>query len=581
MIPDARSRQRTPIGPHQCRRPPRVVWLTVLVLLTHAAPPVQAQIVERPSDTRPELPRFEEAPERILPVVPLPTETDELSGGGEFFVEGFRIEGSTVFDVEALDALVAPFVKKILSTADLHRARDRVTQHYIDAGYVNSGAFIPDQDVDDGLVTIQIFEGRLEAIEIRGARHYRPEVLESRVALGARVPLSVIDIERHLQLLQQDPRIARVRARVLPGSDRGLARLEIEIDEATRWQGRAEVNNQQTPGIGSIGGRFEFEDSNVLGFGDTLIATYEVTEGLDRWEGRYDLPLGAHETLLYVEGTYSRSDIVSGLRGQFDELGIRTRFRSFGVGFEQPVFQRPAHALRLGLLAEWRQSNTRIRALEGIGGFPFPGTGADENGEITVSVLRFKADWVTRVQSQVFAVRSTLSIGVDALGAGGGSPDEHFVSWLGQAQWARRFEPLGIEALIRFDVQLANSALPALEQFGVGGFHSVRGYRENQLVRDQGLTAAVEFRIPIYRTASGRDVIQLAPFADLGHSFQVRRRIPDEDPETIGSVGVGLRIFPTEWLKAEFYWGESLTSVDRVGDLQDDGFHFRVELTVP
>ena len=102
--------------------------------------------------------------------------------------------------------------------------------------------------------------------------------------------------------------------------------------------------------------------------------------------------------------------------------------------------------------------------------------------------------------NQVIAARSTLSIGLDAFDATqqhGSVPDGQFVTWLGQLQWARRLGDWGIQSIFRTDLQLSNRSLLPMEQCAVGGFNTVRGYRENQLVRDECFIASLELRVPI------------------------------------------------------------------------------------
>jgi hemolysin activation/secretion protein len=88
---------------------------------------------------------------------------------------------------------------------------------------------------------------------------------------------------------------------------------------------------------------------------------------------------------------------------------------------------------------------------------------------------------------QVLAFRSRFSVGMDLLDATNNrvtkdDPDAHFFAWLGQAQWVRRIDPMGIEFLSSLALQISNDSLFPLEQFAVGGRYSVRGYRENTLV---------------------------------------------------------------------------------------------------
>jgi hemolysin activation/secretion protein len=57
--------------------------------------------------------------------------------------------------------------------------------------------------------------------------------------------------------------------------------------------------------------------------------------------------------------------------------------------------------------------------------------------------------------------------------------------------------PWDTEILFRTDLQLANNPLLPLEQLAVGGRYTVRGYQENQLVRDNGVIAQLEARVPV------------------------------------------------------------------------------------
>ena len=136
--------------------------------------------------------------------------------------------------------------------------------------------------------------------------------------------------------------------------------------------------------------------------------------------------------------------------------------------------------------------------------------------------------------------------------------------------------------LFRTDLQLANDALLPLEAFSVGGAHSVRGYREDQFVRDNGWASSLEWRVPVVRlpipyltTRSDEGMVQIAPFFDIGRSWFTDLDTPA--PELIYSIGLGVRWDPTRHIHAELYWGEALTNVETPGnDLQDDGIHFQV-----
>jgi hemolysin activation/secretion protein len=184
------------------------------------------------------------------------------------------------------------------------------------------------------------------------------------------------------------------------------------------------------------------------------------------------------------------------------------------------------------------------------------------------------------------AARSRFSVGVDTLGAtinDADLPDGQFFAWLGQFQWGRRLTASDIQLLFRLDVQLTSEPLLPLEQIAVGGRFSVRGYRENQLVRDNALIASLESRLPIIRNRSWAEFVQLVPFVDFGRGWN--RHLATPEPTTLVGVGLGLRWAATVNtavpLRAQFelFWGLKLKNVDTEGgDLQDQGLHFQFVL---
>ncbi len=210
------------------------------------------------------------------------------------------------------------------------------------------------------------------------------------------------------------------------------------------------------------------------------------------------------------------------------------------------------------------------------------------NGVSNVTVLRFLNEWVDRSSNQVLALRSTLSWGIDAFGAtnnNGNIADGRFFAWLGQFQWVRRLWDTDNQVLIRTDVQLTPDPLLPLEKFAIGGANSVRGYRENQLVRDNGAVASIEFRFPVFTLpipgisrgpADGR--VQFATFYDFGWSKNENGASPD--PRTISSAGIGLRWDPHQKIHAQVYWGIPFRNVDEGGEhsLQDSGIHFLLNM---
>ena len=73
------------------------------------------------------------------------------------------------------------FVGKELSLDDLQRVADVITRHYRDRGYFVARAYIPAQDIRDGMVEITVLEGRVDRVSVKpiGDTRLREQVVQS------------------------------------------------------------------------------------------------------------------------------------------------------------------------------------------------------------------------------------------------------------------------------------------------------------------------------------------------------------------------------------------------------------------
>jgi len=556
-----------------------LIWcLSLFFALLAPVDRAKGQVIQRPADERPELPEFEspEEKEPILPPIIQPSEPEEApSTGPGVFVKRYRIIGSTVFSKEELEGVVAPWAGRVIRSEDLVSVRNAITKLYVQQGYVNSGATLRDQDFENGVIKIHVIEGSLGEIRITGNEQFLSKYLRGRIRPGATVPLDIGKLSERIEILQQDPRIKKLTARLVPGNRRGEATLHIFVEETNRFGVDFRFSNYEPPSIGALAGQIEGSLENLVGLGDTLGVNFTITDGLERYRARYEIPFTRWDTRLLLEARYADSEVTE---SPFDDLDIESTFESYQVGLIQPVYRSSQTQVNLGVTLDWRQSKTKLLGEN----FTFPGSGAHD-GEATAGVLRFVADWLQRDQNQVFAARVQLSWGLDALGAttnSGDLPDGRFVSSLLQLQWARRFGSLGVEAIVRGDLQLANDPLLSLEQIAVGGYATVRGYRQNQRVQDQAAIVSLEVRVPIWRDPQHLGVIELAPFVDYAHVWNHKDR-PAKRAKTLASAGIGLRWRLPNFLSAQIYWGQNINSVESSGNLQDSGVQFLITCHFP
>jgi hemolysin activation/secretion protein len=525
---------------------------------------------KRPAEEALEVPPYapeQEAPPLQLPELPQFQPDERLSALPGILVRRIELFGNSVFDAAALAHITGDYENRSISAGELQELRYRLTLFYVRQGYINSGAVIPDQTVEDGVIRIDIIEGELSEVMIDGNRHLASDYIGKRIALDAGPPLNIRKLGERLQILQQNPRIRQLTARLMPGIKPGEAILDVDIEEEQRYQVWVGGNNHQPPSVGGNQGWVRALNQDLTSRGDTLAVEYDLADGLDEWEVSYTLPVTARDTEFGV--LYNRIDSKV-VENPFDVLDIESEETTLGVSLTHPFYRTLNRNLSMGLFFDLRRSKNFLLDQR------FDFTPASENGKVKLSVVRFSQEWLDRQRNQVFAARSLFSRGVDVLDASvnGARQDGRYTSWLGQLQWVRRLGQGDARLVVRADAQWTPNSLPSMEQFTIGGANSVRGYRENRLITDKGVFGSVELRYPVYTSPNGFE-LQLAPFVDFGKV--ANNDLPDPKTDRIVSAGIGLLGSFARRFQFDVYYGHPFQDFDDANDnIQDDGVHFNV-----
>ncbi|NEP00128.1 MAG: ShlB/FhaC/HecB family hemolysin secretion/activation protein [Symploca sp. SIO2E9] len=543
---------------------------------TETAPP---ETIIQPIIPTPEpLPEVEVLPpiEELIPPLETPPSPPQPSLEGipnQITIRQFEVIGSTIFSQEQIAEVLEPFTLRSISFAELLQAQRAITQLYIDNGYITSGAFIPPQALQDGVVRIEVIEGEVEAIEINGLERLNSSYVRSRLALATKAPLNQDKLLRALQMLQLDPLIANISAELAAGSRPGISLLEVQLQEADTFSVELSLDNQRSPSVGSVRRQVQLTQSNLLGLGDRFNVSYINTDGSNSLSDlSYTIPINPYNGTIRFSHSRTESEIIE---EPFDVLDIDSETRQYELTYRQPLYQTPNKDFSIGITFSRDEAETTVFDQ------PFDlSRGANNQGETKISALRFFQEYTNRNQREVLALRSQFSLGIDALDAtiNNSEPDSEFFVWRGQAQYLRLLSSDTI-LLLRSDLQLADQALVPFEQFSLGGQLSVRGYRQDALLADHGLFASAEIRTPILRIPEWETVLQLTPFIDFGTVWNSDDLELEES--TLVSVGLGLRLLLGNNFRARLDWGIPLVGLDDIGDSsQEDGLYFSVSYRI-
>lgn len=488
----------------------------------------------------------------------------------ESFIEVMAVDvlGSTIFSEGELQDVVAPFVGQSLTFEQMLDIRKAITDLYTENGYLTSGAYLPPQEVTAGRIQIQVIEGNLEAVEIQGLKRVKPSYVRQRLNVPS--PLNVDQLEQQLQVLKNNDLFESVQAELQTGNSAYQSRLALTIQETFPLELQVSVDNYESPSVGEFGGDVTVVHNNVLGVGDRAHVSLGYALGNLHLDAGYRIPVTPKDTTIQLGYRRSTNQIVE---NPFADLDIRSRDETFSAEIRHPVIQAPTEELGIALGFDLRRSQSFL-----FEDRPFSFSEGAQEGRSRVSVLRLSQDWTQRSPKRVLAARSQFSLGLDTLDAtiNATGADGQFVSWLGQLQWVQN---LGDDVLLvsRVGAQLTPDSLLNLEQFAIGGVNTVRGYRQNQQVGDNGIASSFEVRVPVVRDSKTWGNVQLVPFADIGHTWNNNNR-PNPSPSMLASLGLGLRWqWSSDWA-LNVDWGLPLTSVNDGGNsLQDSGFNVALQ----
>ncbi|MGB3534418.1 MAG: ShlB/FhaC/HecB family hemolysin secretion/activation protein [Microcoleaceae cyanobacterium] len=517
-------------------------------------------------------------PEELLQPLPAPQTPEEsiLEIPGTIIVTEFNFVGSTVFTNQQLQTIIQDYLNRPISFTELLEAQQKITQFYQDQGYITSGAILPPQTLDAGRITIEIIEGTVEEIQISGLERLHSGYIRSRIERGIKAPLNQNKLLETLQLLQLNPLIKRLSVELSAGSQIGQSQLIIQLEEADAMSAKLAIDNQRSPSVGSTRLLSEITHNNLTGLGDRLNVSYYNTEGSNTLNNfSYTLPINSNNATISLTHRRTESHIIE---APFNELDIDSNSQTYQLSYRQPLYLTPNTEFAIGITAAIQDTETLLE------NEPFPlSLGANDQGKIRTSVIRLFQDYSTRSAQTALAIRSQFSFGTELFNAtiNNNLPDSRFIAWRGQIQYLRLLAPNFIW-LLRSDLQLANQSLLPQEQFSLGGASTIRGYRQDTLLGDNGVFLSTELRVPIFTISDWNMVVQLTPFIDGGTVWnQEKMEDIDLDYNTIFSTGLGLRLQIQDNLNAQIEWGIPLIKLETEGEsLQENGVHFLIQYQV-
>jgi hemolysin activation/secretion protein len=503
--------------------------------------------------------------------VPAQAQTDaEDPAMPKFDVMEFAVEGNSKLDDIAIERAVMPFLGENKTLRDVEAARTALEAAYHAAGYLTVVVSIPEQDVGGGEVKLNVVEGQIERLRVKGAEyHLSSGIREQLPALAAGTVPYFPDVQRQLEALNRSADLKATPV-LKAGRTPGMVEVQIEVDDSLPLHGSIDLNNRQSANTTPtrLSGSLRYDNLWQLGHSASLNVQIspEKIEEVRTAAGTYVVPVGRGGDALVLYSVFSRSKFatLSGSPG----LGLLGNSNIYGTRYAMPLPGEDnfSHALSLGL--DYKDVKQTV-VVAGSSELPTPIT-------YTPLVAAYNGSWQGDSRSTSLEVTTTLGM----RGLFGNNDEEFatkrhgasadFFSLRGSLQHVEMIKRWSIGA--KLEIQAASGPLVSNEQFSAGGAESVRGYLEAERVGDSAQRWAIEVRTPKMSPAGAGSPIRL-----LGLAFYEGARLktmqavyPQPSRQLLRGEGIGLRLEGGHGLTFDIDLARALDNADqtRAGDLR-------------
>ena len=488
-------------------------------------------------------------------------------GGVTITVNAFTFAGNTLLTSRQLAPAVAKFVGRPIGFTDLQNAAIAVATRYRQAGWVVR-AYLPQQDVTGGTVTIQIVEAKLGAVRVEndGSHVLSKQVtriIEDAQPVGA--PLNANALDRGLLLVGDLPGIT-AGGKLAEGAKQSQTDLVVSVADSAPITGNVTSDNagQRATGAGRILGDVDL--NSPAGIGDRADILLLGSQGSNYARVDYSVPVGGEGWRVGVNGSHLGYRVIT---ADFEALDAHGTSTTAGLEASYPLLRSRLANLYVGLNADDKRFD-------------------NDSAGVTTSHYSIQAATVS-LYGNVFdnlggggANNGSIAFeqGIDDLG---GSPNEGADALTTHTAGAFRKLHLALSrqqaVTERFSLyaalsgQISNKNLDSSEKFYLGGSDGVRAYPENEGAGTEGLLANLEGRekLPLNFNA--------AAFVDWG-SVRINRDngfpgAAAPNTEDLKGAGLSLGWVAPFGLSAKATWAHRIgTNPDPTSTGEDqDGSH--------
>ncbi|MET0532658.1 MAG: ShlB/FhaC/HecB family hemolysin secretion/activation protein [Steroidobacter sp.] len=504
----------------------------------------------------------------------------------QFDVWEYRVLGSKVLPRADIETLLYPNLGPGKTLDDVEKARVALETLYRDRGYGTVFVDIPEQDVSEGVVRLQVTESTINRVRVTGGKYF------SNRQIKAAVPAALAGSVPHLPTVQQQ--IADLNSQsndrnVVPvlkaGPRPGTVDLNLTVKDEAPLHGSVEVNNQYTNSTSELRAIAAFSYDNLFGRLDSLALQYQASpEDMDEVgviAASYTTRLPGSRSKVALFFIDSDSDIatVGDNGGTINVLG---KGQIFGARYINP-FYSAADATHVFVgSAEYKDFDETVFS--------------DNELHTPISYINLSAGHTSawRMEKQQVALASSVNFGIRGLA---NRPEEfrdkrahgrpNYLNLRADTSYSLQL-PANLHVRLRGSGQYAVDPIISNEQFSIGGADGVRGYLEAEQLGDIGFKTSAELAyapIDLFAQRAQAGVFVFYDFGRVSRLEPLRDIDTGELSETVNqtfrSAGLGFDFNAFGFLSGSLTWAYPFVNApDDDGTREGDSrIHFSIRTT--
>jgi hemolysin activation/secretion protein len=232
-------------------------------------------------------------PRQALPLLPKPIEK-KPDAGLKILIKSFKLQGNTLLEGAQINALLDRYQNKEMSFVEIENVAGEVAELFRKAGWTVK-AYLPEQDVKEGQILIQIVEARLGKVVIDGevplpaTAESLTSIIQSRQASGEYLNGNVID---RALLIANDISGVYVTGNLSEGSADSETDIVLKAASKPFKDGNITLDNTGSRGTGVSRTVFNLNFNSIAQVGDQLSSSIIHTEASQYARLGWKLPVG-------------------------------------------------------------------------------------------------------------------------------------------------------------------------------------------------------------------------------------------------------------------------------------------------